>query len=199
MFKTICISMFLFVISLLPLSASAGEWLEDAYKDETLFVRAPASIGGVIGGAAGIVVGIPAGIVIGIVVVLPVDGPLQGFVLAPIFASAGGGIIGKKIGATVVGAPFYILQKTFYDFPRSLMKEEVRQYDLPRSLMKLNEEKARQYDLPRSLMKLNEEKARQYDLPRSLIKSDREKEQAEIRSELPTKMIRTRNGYTPIP
>ncbi|MCK4838183.1 MAG: hypothetical protein KAS94_05230, partial [Desulfobulbaceae bacterium] len=88
------------------------------YKDQTLFVRAPARVGDIVGGTAGTIIGAPIGFVVGIFTI-----PKIGLIGIPLTTMYGGGIVGiggRKIGSAITGAPFYILQKTFYDFPKWL-------------------------------------------------------------------------------
>jgi hypothetical protein len=88
------------------------------YVDETIFVKIPAEIGDmtgtVVGGVAGVVIGIPLGVVFS-----PVTGGTSIYYF-PILGGYGLGTAGGKAGAAIVGFPFYVLQKTFYDFPKWL-------------------------------------------------------------------------------
>ncbi len=116
------------VLGSMPRQAAADWWsdwfLFEAYQDEGSYVVVPAKAGAIGGAIVGGVAAVPPAVVIGSAV---------GLVTAPFsdgveFAAYGGLVSWAVIcictargTSAVVGAPFYVTKKVFWDGPRALV------------------------------------------------------------------------------
>ncbi len=94
------------------------------YRNETLFTKIPATLGDVIVGLPASIVGGVIGIPIGIVM-MPQHA--TNILFYPYIGGVIVGMFGRAGGAAVLGFPFFVLQKTFYDFPKFLFKKDEKQ------------------------------------------------------------------------
>ncbi len=96
-----------------------SQYLLPFYENASNFTLIPAYTGTFISAVPGLIIG-GGGYVIGYTAGLPFDKE-EDFSEAAFILSAGGITM---LGGTVAGFPFFVLEKTFYDFPRYLLEPD---------------------------------------------------------------------------
>lgn len=141
---TISLSLIISIFIISTITAHAGDLPDPSpfahpqlliYKDQTLFVKVPARVGDVVGGVTGTIVGVPIGMVIS-VLALPSTG-IDGAPLTFVYTAGFVGVVGRYVSSAIIGFPFYMIQKIFYDFPIWLFSDEEQTENIETSKLSL--------------------------------------------------------------
>ena len=115
------VALILVTIILSPINSSAHglslptQWELDkfnVYNNESNFVKIPARAGDVIGGISGGAIGIALGIPVGAIATL-FSGQAVCLFIVPWMGNTLVGAGGRFVGSTIVGTPFYLIEKPF--------------------------------------------------------------------------------------